>query len=129
MSSLRERSLGELFSELADETRTLIRQEVQLAKTELSEKAKVIGKDVTSMAVGAAILYAGLLTLIAALVVGLSYLMPLGWAVLLVGLAVTGIGAFMVTSGSRDLREEGLAPEKTTRTIKETRQWAKDQIR
>ena len=40
-----ERSLGDLFSELASETSTLVRQEVALAQTELTQKATVVGKD------------------------------------------------------------------------------------
>ncbi len=48
-----ERTLGELFSELAQETSTLVRQEVNLAKTEMSQKASRVGKDVGFLAAGA----------------------------------------------------------------------------
>jgi len=43
-----DRSLGELFSELSQETNTLIRQEVNLAKTEMSQKASRVGKEQSS---------------------------------------------------------------------------------
>ena len=54
-----DRSLGELFSELAQETSTLVRQEVQLAKTEMGQKASRVGKDVGFLAAGGAVAYAG----------------------------------------------------------------------
>jgi hypothetical protein len=50
-----ERSLGDLFSELAAETGTLVRQEVALAQVELTEKATVVGKNVGYLAVGGAV--------------------------------------------------------------------------
>ena len=48
-----DRSLGELFAELAQETSTLVRQEVELARVELSQKAARVGRDVASLVVGA----------------------------------------------------------------------------
>ena len=47
-----DRSLGELFSELTQETRTLVRQEVDLAKSEMSQKASRLGKDIGFLAAG-----------------------------------------------------------------------------
>lgn len=47
-----DRSIGELFAELAQESATLVRQEVQLAKTEMSQKASRVGKDVGFLAAG-----------------------------------------------------------------------------
>jgi hypothetical protein len=54
-----DRSLGQLFADLMNETRTLLQQEVQLAKTEMTEKASRVGKDITSLVIGGAIAYAG----------------------------------------------------------------------
>ena len=64
-----DRSLGELFSELAQDTSTLVRKEVQLAKTEMSQKASRVGKDVGFLAVGGAVAYAGLLAVLAGVIV------------------------------------------------------------
>ena len=64
-----ERSLGELFAELSRETAALVRQEVALAKTELSEKAARLGRSASMVGIGGALGHAGLLTLIAALVI------------------------------------------------------------
>jgi hypothetical protein len=67
-----ERSLGDLFSELTHEITTLLRQEVTLAKTELSQKAAHVGRDVGFLLAGGAVAYAGLLALVAALIIGLG---------------------------------------------------------
>jgi hypothetical protein len=60
------RSMVELLKELRDETVTLMRQEVALAKVELSEKAVRYGRNIAYLAIGGLILYAGLLFLLAA---------------------------------------------------------------
>ena len=63
-----ERSLGELFSELAGETATLVRKEVQLAKVELGQKAAQVGKEVAFIGLGGAVAYAGFLAVLAAVI-------------------------------------------------------------
>jgi hypothetical protein len=123
------RSLGELFSELTGETRTLIRQEIELAKTELTEKAARAGKDAAMMTAGGVLIYAGLLVLLAALVIGLGHLIGYGFSALIVGLIVAGVGTALVLAGKKDLRNATLAPERTQRSIKETKLWLKEQTR
>ena len=69
-----DRSLGELFADLAKESSVLVRQEVALAKAELTQKAGQVGKDVGFLAVGGLVLYAGLLAIIAAIIILLGTL-------------------------------------------------------
>jgi hypothetical protein len=64
-----ERSLGDLFGDLARDMGTLVSQEVALARTELTEKASQVGKDVAMLAVGGLVAYAGLLGIIAGVIV------------------------------------------------------------
>ncbi len=122
-----DRSLGELFSELSQETTTLIRQEVNLAKTEMSQKASRVGKDVGFMAAGGAVAYAGLLAILAGVIALLGLVIPLWLSALLVGLVVAGLGYFLVRRGLDALKQEDLAPRQTIETLKEDKQWAKDQ--
>lgn len=130
MSAIREESsLGDLFSELTDQTRTLVKQEILLARTELSEKISTVGKDVGSMVVGAAVLYAGFVVLLGALVIGLGSVMSYGLAAFLIGLVTVGIGGFLAMNALNDMKRKSLKPETTTQTLKETRQWAKEQMR
>lgn len=124
-----DRSLGELFSELAQDTSTLVRKEVQLAKTEMSQKASRVGKDVGFLAVGGAVAYAGLLAVLAGAIVLLGQVIPMWLSALLVGLVVAGVGYFLVRRGLDALKREDLAPRQTIETLKEDQQWAKDQMR
>jgi hypothetical protein len=124
-----ERSLGELFSELAQDTSTLVRKEVQLAKTEMSQKASRVGKDVGFLAAGGAVAYAGLLALLAGVIVLLGQVIPMWLAAIVVGLVVAGVGYFLVRRGLEALKREDLAPRQTIETLKEDQQWAKDQTR
>ena len=124
-----DRSLGELFSELAQDTSTLVRKEVQLAKTEMSQKASRVGKDVGFLAAGGAVAYAGLLAVLAGVIVLLGQVIPMWLSALLVGLVVAGVGYFLVRRGLDALKREDLAPRQTIETLKEDQQWAKDQTR
>ncbi len=124
-----ERSLGELFSELARDTSTLVSQEITLAKIEMTQKASRVGKDVGFLAAGGAVAYAGLLAILAGIIVLLGQVIPIWLSALLVGLVVAGVGYFLVRKGLYALKREDLAPRQTIETLKEDQQWAKDQAR
>ena len=122
------RSLGELFSALAADTGTLVRQEIELAKTEMTQKATRVGKDIGFLLAGGAVAYAGFLAILAAIAIGLGQLgLPWWLATLLVGLVVAGIGGFLVMRGLSALRQETPLPQQTIDTLKEDAEWAKAQ--
>jgi xanthine/uracil permease len=121
------RSLGELFSELAQETSTLVRQEVTLAKTEMSHKASRAGKHIGVLAAGGAVAYAGLLAILAGVIVLLDNVMPLWVSALLVGVVVAIVGYLLVRRALDALKREDFAPRETIETLREDQQWAKDQ--
>jgi hypothetical protein len=115
-----ERSLGELFGDLSRETSTLVRQEVTLAKAELTQTATHVGKDVGVLAVGGAIAYAGLLALLAAVVLGLvAFGLPAWLAALIVGVVVAGGGYALVRRGLSALKGVDMAPRQTMETLTE----------
>jgi drug/metabolite transporter (DMT)-like permease len=114
-----DRSLGELFSDLTQETSTLVRQEVQLATTEMSRKAAEVGKDVGFLAVGGFVAYAGFLAIIAAAIFLLANVIPTWVAALLVGLVVAGAGAFLIMRGLDNLKNTNLAPTESVAALKE----------
>lgn len=123
-----DRSLGELFSDLAREISTLVRQEATLAKAELGEKASRVGTNLASLAAGGAIAYAGLLGILAAIIVLLAEAGLAWWAsALLVGVVVAAIGGFLVMKGINSLKEMDLAPRQTLESLKEDAQWAREQ--
>src|SRR4051812_46456911 len=95
-----ERSLGELFAELSRETSTLVRSEVALAKAELTEKAAQAGRSSAMVAVGGALAHAGLLVIIAAIVLLLVQAGLTSWlAAGIVGIVVAGVGYMVAQKG------------------------------
>jgi drug/metabolite transporter (DMT)-like permease len=119
-----ERSLGELFAELSRETGVLVRKEVELATTELSGKLKVAGTQAGIVAAGGALAHAGLLILLAAIVIGLTQLgMPAWLAALLVALAVMAGGYALVNQGLSKMRSTSFTPVQTMETLKENATW------
>lgn len=123
-----ERSLGELFSELAAETGTLVRQEVALAQSELTTKAASVGKNVGFLAIGGAVGYAAMLAILAGIILGLSYFMPAWIASILVGLLVGAVAFFVISSALEELKKTNLKPEEAVESIKEDAQWLKNQV-
>jgi amino acid transporter len=125
-----ERSLGELFGDLAKDTSALVRQEVQLAKTELTQKASAVGKDAGMIAAGGFVAYAGLLALIATLIIALGQLgVPWWLASLIVGVVVCAVGYILIQRGMSAIKRTNMAPQQTIQTLKEDRQWASEQMR
>ena len=125
-----ERSIGELFAELSRETRTLIQQEIQLAKTELTEKARRLAKGTAFIVGGALLAYGGVLAIVAAVVLVLIALGLPAWAgALLGGIVVSGAGYLLIRSGLAALRVQELAPRQTIESLKEDAQWLRTQTR
>lgn len=121
-----DRSIGELFSELATETSTLIRQEVALAQAEMTQKATKIGKNVGFLVIGGAIAYAALLAIVAAVIVGLAHFIPLWLSALIVGIIIAVAAGILISMALKNLKETSLKPKETVETLKEDAKWLKD---
>jgi len=106
-----EKSLGELFSELATETSTLVRQEVALAQTELSQKATRVGKNVGFLAVGGFVAYAAMLAVLAGIIMLLGLVIPVWLSAIIVGLVV-GCRLFSDLFGTDGASENRSATER-----------------
>jgi Putative Actinobacterial Holin-X, holin superfamily III len=127
--SLENRPLGDLFGDLAAEMSNLVRQEVALAKVEVTQKAKYVGKNVGYLVVGGAVAYAAALAIIAAIIMLLAKVMPNWGATLLVGVVVGGIGWFLIGKALAALQQTDLTPRETVETLKEDATWMKEQIK
>ena len=127
--SMDNRPLGELFGNLAAEMSNLVRQEVALAKVEVSQKAKHVGKNVSYLVVGGAIAHAGMLAVIAAIILLLDKVMPNWGAALLVGVVVAGIAWLLISKALSALQQTEMTPRETVETLKEDAQWMKEQIK
>ena len=118
------RSLGELFSDLTREVGTLIRTELALARTELSEKAARVGRHAAVIAGVAVLACGGVFAVIAGFVLLVIRAGVPAWAAaMVVGAAVIAAGAVVAGSGLSSLRREDLAPRETLNTLKETATW------
>lgn len=122
-----ERSLGELFGDLAQNTSQLVRSEVELAKTEITDQAKQVGRDVGILAAGGFIAYAGFLAILAGIIALLATQIGIWLSALIVGLIVAIVGGVLVNQGVNALKEHNLAPRQTIATLKEDVEWAKQQ--
>jgi putative superfamily III holin-X len=150
-SAQRDQSVGDLVKQLAAETTTLVkqelelaraeasragetvvrlaRQELELAKAEMAEKGRQAGPGfgLISGAAGVALLAAGGLT--ACLILLLDEVMPDWLAALLVGLGLAAGAAALYYTGRNRVRRAGpLIPQQTVETVKEDVEWAKTQI-
>jgi|SRR5688572_5274734 len=125
---IEERPLGELFSDLVTETTTLVRNEVALAKVEITHKATKVGRNIGSLVVGGAIAYAALLAIGAAVILLLARVMPAWIAAGVVGLIVAGVAWLMISKAITELQQMDLKPQETVESLKEDAQWIKDQI-
>lgn len=123
-----ERTLGELFSGLAVETGNLVRQEVALAQTELTQKATLVGKNVGFLVVGGAVGYAALLAILAAVIIGLANFVPAWASALIVGAIVAIVAFVLISSALNALKNTNLTPTQTVDSIKEDAKWLKNQV-
>jgi len=129
-----DRSLGRLFSDLSTDVLTLLRQEIDLAKTEVAEKASHLGVMAKTLAIGGALAFFGALALLAALILGVTSLfsqfMSPGVAVwlgpLVVGLVLAGIGYISIRKALD--ANETLVPHETTESLQENKEWLKAKI-
>ncbi len=126
------RSIGELLKDLRDESSMLVRQEVALAKTELSQKAAKLGRNAGYLGVGSALAHAALILLLFGLSAllyhglteaGLSHMVS-GWLSLLIVGGVTAlIGYGLIQKAISAFKNETLVPEKTVNSLKENQEW------
>jgi len=121
---LDNRSIGELLAELSRETSQLVRKEMELATTEMTAKARRAVAHVGVAAAGGALMHAGLLVFLAALVLGLHQLGVTPWLSALIISAVTiGIGYLLVNRGLAQLRGGSVAPTRAMQSLKEDAKW------
>lgn len=127
MAETKDKSLGELFGDLTRETSTLVRKEVELAKTEMSQKVAIVGKS-AGLAVAGALLGLGAFgAFVAMLIMLLSNYVPDWIAALIVALVLGGLAAALALAGIGAIKKASLAPKHTVETLKEDVRWAKEQ--
>src|SRR5919106_3184080 len=110
-----ERSIGELFGQLTQDMTLLVRQEIQLARVEMSDKISKVTTNVISVATGGFVAYLGGLALVAALILAIRDLanISLAWSAFIVGAVLAIIGYVMLQRGLKEPKAGELAPRRS----------------
>lgn len=130
-------SIPALLKDLRDETTTLMRQEVALAKAELKENVSRMTNHAVHLAIGGFVAYAGIIVLL----IGLGHLLGAllvrfgmdpdvaQWlAPTIVGFAVALIGWSMLAKAKSAMAHEDLVPHRTIESLKTNKQWAQSKL-
>ena len=125
---LRQEPIGELLKRLSNETTQLVRQELDLAKAELSEKGKKAGMGAGMFGAAGVTGLLSLGALTACLVLALNHAVADWLAALIVAVVWAAVAGVLAMRG-RDKVQEATPPipEQTVETVKEDVQWAKNQ--
>jgi uncharacterized membrane protein YqjE len=127
---LREQSTGDLVKDLSEQVSALVRQEVALAKAEMTEKGKKagLGAGLFSFSVVSALMAIGALT--AFLILLLELAMPAWAAALCVTALWAAVAAAAALWGREKFREVGTpVPEEAVESVKEDVQWLKERTK
>ena len=123
-----ETSLGDLFSRLSEQAGALIRQEIQLAQTEMTRKATKAGRDAAFIALGGLIALGAFFSVIAALILVLAQVMEAWLAALIVAVVLAVVAALLIQYGISKLKQIDPAPRRTIETMRENKEWLTQQI-
>jgi cytochrome c biogenesis protein CcdA len=119
-------SFGDLLSQLANNSAALVRDEIALAKQEMTEKISSFKSGVVVAAIGAFIGVLAILTLLAAAVIGLGNLIGPGYSALVIGGVLAIIAGIITASGMGRIKQTSLKPEQTIETLEEDKEWLKE---
>jgi len=118
-------SIGELLKRLSEETATLVRQEMQLARAELVEKGKQAGKGAGLLGASTLLALGAFGALTAMLIALIALALPV-WASALIVAIVYGIAAALAAANGKKKIEAAIPPvPQTTETLKEDARWVK----
>ena len=127
------RPLVGLISDLWRDSATLLRDEAELAKAEISEKMSELGAGIGSLALAGAVLFGGFLLILFAAVGLIAKVLPdeqAQWlAPLLVGVVVLFIGWMLLSAGRNKLKGGNLKPTRTVRSVQRNAEVVKEHMR
>lgn len=124
-----DRPLGDLFADLVQDTGTLLRQEVQLAKAEVTQSALQVGRAVGFLIAGGLLAYAGLLAVLAAITLAVWHAGLPDWAAALaVGLVVILVAVVLLLRARAMLQAANLAPQRTVESLKADTAMVREQV-
>lgn len=135
--NVEENNLAALFRQLRDDTTTLVREEIALARTEAMEKVSRLARNSVALVAGALLGYAALIPLL----IGLGFLLGnllVSWGVtsvfatflgfFIVALVAGGISAALVMNALSAFRKDNLTPRRTIDSIKDDKEWIQNKL-
>jgi uncharacterized integral membrane protein len=126
------RTLGALFGDLWRQTTTLVHEEAELAKADMSEKVNQIATGAGSIAAGGAVLFAGLIILLLAASNGLALALPpehSPWlAPLIVAILAMVIGYAIFAAGRKKLKAHNLTPSRSIDSLRRDGRIVKEHV-
>jgi Flp pilus assembly protein TadB len=124
-----ERTAGDIMQDVVRDLGSIVRGEIQLAKTEMSEKATKAARGGTQLGVAAAIGYLGGAAIVTACIAALAMVIALWAAALVVGVLLCVTALVLFSAGWKELKQAKPVPERTTRSLREDLEWAKQRAR
>jgi positive regulator of sigma E activity len=124
-----EKSVSDLVGDLASQTAELVKQEAALATAELGDKVRVAAHQVVFIATALLVASASLLTLIAALVIGLSAYIRAWESAAIIGALLAVVAVALYQKSISTLSNVTPVPERAARSLKETKSWVQEQTR
>jgi hypothetical protein len=114
---------------LASQVGTLVRREIELARSEVASSLTQIGRGAGLTGLGGALIHAGFLALLVAAALGLIEAGMDPWlAALVVGVLVIGIGFVIASIGLKEVQAADMAPRRTVASIRRDVEAVKEQI-
>jgi len=125
-SALRNQPVSDLVKQLTEQTKTLVRQEIELAKAELTVKGKKAGLGAGMLGAAGLLGFFAFAVLTACFVLALDTAMAAWLAALIVAVLYGAAAGVLALSGKKQVTEATPpVPEQTVETVKEDVQWAK----
>lgn len=125
-----DRSFGDLLKDLVTDLSVLVRQEIALARVEMTEKAKLYARASAMLMVAVVLAFFAVGVLTACIILAIHLALAAWLAALIVGAAYLLLAGILVLVGAARLRQAGKpVPEQTIETIKEDVSWARQQAR
>jgi hypothetical protein len=120
--------MGTLISGLIEDLQSLVRSEVQLAKTELREDAREMGMGAGMLAAGALVGLTGFIFLMLGVTYLLNKSLEMWLAAGIVGVVLLIVAALVAMNGKNKLSAANLKPDQTIESMKENKEWASRQM-
>lgn len=114
---------------LLSDARLLVRQEMDLARSEMNEKASHLKRGAGFLAAAGGLVFAGVLGLCAAAMWLLAIWMPLWLSALIVSAIVLIAGGLLFTAGKKDVEPKNLTPDRTVESLKMDQRLVKEHMR